>query len=104
MPFQLSGINIHRLREILSDDDVVYKILYNCMSLLELISIHIATERWSISKDLDYWRRVAEAGDWEAYYITYYNQGPLKLYEHICSLYQQSQGGASVTYSKEGKV
>lgn len=67
-------------------------------SLLQLVASHVATEYWSICKDIEYWRRVADVGVWEAYYITYFNQGPVKLYQHFISLLFR---GDEVDYTNE---
>ena len=75
------------------------QVFLQCFSLLHVLGEHVAVEYWSTCKDIEYWRRVAEAGDWEAYYITYFQQGPVKLYQHMLSLLSGHRG---VNYSSQG--
>ena len=88
-----------RLRETLADETLM-QVFQQSFSLLHLLGEHVAVEYWSTCKDIEYWRRVAEAGDWEAYYITYFQQGPVKLYHHLLSLLTGHRG---VNYSSQGQ-
>lgn len=87
-----------RLRESIGEE-TLQQVFQLSFSLVHQLGEHVATEYWSTCKDIEYWRRVADAGDWEAYYITYFQQGPGKLYRHVLSLLS---GHSGVNYSSQG--
>ena len=99
----VAGIQVERLKEEVKDEALL-RILTSSFTLLQVLSTQIANEYWSVSKDIAYWRRVAAAGPWEAYYITYYNQGPRKLCEHLYALllHQEESVINNINYSNEG--